>query len=87
MIVQKRQAAFTPAQIEFQQAALAAHNTGRKRHCVANLQLDDKISRSAQDYADKLAQGTAKGHSNNPDYGENLYSVGGGSAPIKSVKG
>lgn len=46
---------FTRSQRWFQQEMLLAHNRYRARHCASLLQLDDDLSRSAQFYAQQLA--------------------------------
>jgi uncharacterized protein YkwD len=65
-------AAFTPAQTKFQQEALVRHNILRARNCALPLQLDDKLSETAQAYAEYLANNNLFQHSQN-GYGENLY--------------
>ncbi|CAF3900357.1 unnamed protein product [Rotaria sordida] len=68
-----KRADFTSAQRQFQNEMLAAHNSYRARHCAQPLQLDDILSRSAQDYAQKLASANQFSHSGTPGVGENLY--------------
>ncbi len=85
--IQKRETInFTPAQRQFQQDTLDAHNSYRLLHCVPPLTLDDTISQSAQIYADHLAQINTMVHSGNQTYGENLYMTESSQA-IKTVKG
>ena len=74
LVLQKRQAANSKDQAAFQQGALAAHNSRRKFHKAGALKLDDAITKSAQEYAEKLASGLATGHDPTTEYGENLYS-------------
>ena len=71
----------------FRNEVLEAHNTYRKNHCVPKLTLDAEISAKAQKFAEVLASSNKMYHDNTTEYGENLYAVGGGSSPIKSVKG
>ncbi|CAF3322744.1 unnamed protein product [Rotaria socialis] len=61
-LLQKRQS-FTDAQRQFQKQALDAHNVYRARHCAQPLVLDDALSRSAQNYAQKLASTNSFQHS------------------------
>ncbi|CAF4252637.1 unnamed protein product, partial [Rotaria sordida] len=68
-----KRADFTSAQRQFQSEMLAAHNSYRARHCAQPLQLDDTLSHSAQDYAQKLASTNQFSHSGTPGVGENLY--------------
>ncbi len=65
---------FTNDQRRVQQEMLEWHNYYRKRHCVGALRLDDSLSRSAQNYAEKLANVIGSlVHSQTPGLGENLY--------------
>ncbi|CAF1304086.1 unnamed protein product [Rotaria sordida] len=68
-----KRADFTSAQRQFQNEMLAAHNSYRARHCAQPLQLDDTLSRPAQDYAQKLASTNQFSHSGTKGVGENLY--------------
>jgi uncharacterized protein YkwD len=77
--------AFTTAQIKFQQESLQAHNQLRARNCAPPLQLDDKLSQTAQAYAEYLASQNKFQHSNN-GYGENLYMMS-SSAPLTNLAG
>jgi len=58
---------------QFAQDALDVHNKYRRVHAAPPLQLDLKLCRHAQNYADKLASSCSFQHSGDPDYGENLY--------------
>lgn len=69
----KRGTSFTTKQLTFQKEMLAAHNGYRKKHCTPALILDDSISRSAQDFADKLIATNQFAHSNTKGLGENLW--------------
>jgi uncharacterized protein YkwD len=64
---------FTSFQREFQQEVLEAHNTYRARHCVSPLQLNDDLSRSAQNYAQYLASINRMVQNNMDDVGQSLY--------------
>ncbi len=66
---------FTTAQRNFQRQVLHAHNTYRLRHCVRSLRLDDRLSRSAQNYAQRLANMNTMVHSGIKGLGENLYTM------------
>jgi len=73
-LLQRRQTSgFTTLQRQYQQYTLAAHNRYRARHCVSPLELDDIISRSAQNYAQHLAKINQMVHSGTSGLGENLY--------------
>ncbi|CAF3603476.1 unnamed protein product [Rotaria socialis] len=78
-LLQKRQS-FTDAQRQFQKQALDAHNVYRARHCAQPLVLDDALSRSAQNYAQKLASTNSFQHSGTQGVGENLYMSSGATA-------
>jgi len=58
---------------QFAQDALDVHNKYRRVHAAPPLQLDLKLCRHAQNYANKLASSCSFQHSGDPDYGENLY--------------
>ena len=58
---------------KYQREMLDAHNVYRKRHCAPALRLDDRLSRSAQNYAEKLARMNTMVHSGITGLGENLY--------------
>jgi uncharacterized protein YkwD len=66
---------FTVAQRDFQRQVLSAHNTYRSRHCARPLRLDDRLSRSAQNYAQRLATINTMVHSGIKGLGENLYMI------------
>lgn len=86
-LFQRRQSSgFTTVQRQYQQYALEAHNRYRARHCVSPLQLDDNISRSAQNYAQYLASINRMVHSGTQGLGENLY-MKWSSAVITSISG
>lgn len=70
---QRSLSSFTKEQLKFQQQMLNAHNTYRGRHCVPPLELNNKLSVSAQNYAEYLAQVHRMEHSDNEDLGENIY--------------
>ena len=76
---------FTADQLRFQQESLASHNSLRARHCVGNLQLDNDLSRTAQAYAEFLANSNKFQHSGN-GHGENLYMMS-SSAVLSNVPG
>nr|ACD54644.1 cysteine-rich secretory protein-2-like protein [Adineta vaga] len=65
---------------------LKSHNTYRARHCVPSLQLDNALSRSAQDYANKLARMNQMVHSRTPNVGENLWMMS-SSAKLNNIDG
>ncbi len=73
LLQQRQTSGFTTAQSQYQKYALEAHNRHRARHCVSPLQLDDSISRSAQNYAQYLANINQMVHSGTSGVGENLY--------------
>lgn len=86
-LLQRRQSSgFTTGQRQYQQYALEAHNKYRARHCVSPLQLDDSISRSAQNYAEYLASINRMIHSGAKGLGENLF-MKWSSAVITSISG
>jgi CRISPR/Cas system-associated endoribonuclease Cas2 len=86
-LLQRRQTSgFTTGQRQYQQYALEAHNEHRARHCVSPLELDDIISRSAQNYAQHLAKINQMVHSGTSGLGENLY-MQWSSVVIKTIKG
>jgi uncharacterized protein YkwD len=71
----RKSPSFTTAQHEFQNQMLKEHNTYRSRHCVPPLRLDDDISRSAQKYAEYLANTNKFEYSDAPDVGENIFKM------------
>jgi len=60
---------------EFEKVFLTAHNKYRAVHSASGLILDPTISAVAQQFAEKLLAQNALFHSQNPNYGENLYAV------------
>ncbi|CAF1078102.1 unnamed protein product [Adineta ricciae] len=64
---------FTTEQRQVQHQLLADHNAYRAAHCAPALKLDDKLSRSAQEYAEELARTNTFEHSTLTDLGENLF--------------
>ena len=66
---------FTAVQRKFQREMLNAHNSYRSRHCARSLRLDDNLSRSAQNYAQRLANMNTMVHSGIKGLGENLYTM------------
>ncbi|CAF1298782.1 unnamed protein product [Adineta steineri] len=84
--LERRMQSFTPAQKKFQREMLDAHNTNRSHHCTKSLQLDDRLSRSAQDYAQRLANLNKMVHSGTKGLGENLYMMS-SSDKIANVNG
>jgi uncharacterized protein YkwD len=79
---------FTAAQSAWQMEALNSHNSFRARHRVPPLELDDAISREAQDYADYLAKNNLFQHSTDRDgLGENLYGMGGSASVMDNHLG
>ncbi|CAF1318719.1 unnamed protein product [Rotaria sordida] len=64
---------FTSDQRQFQNETLSAHHFYRARHCAQPLQLNDTLSRSAQDFAQQLADTNQFHHSGTEGVGENLY--------------
>jgi uncharacterized protein YkwD len=61
--------------MDFQTDCLTAHNEYRKRHGVPPLKLDKEICKVAQNWANHLISRNVLQHSNNKDYGENLFSM------------
>jgi uncharacterized protein YkwD len=77
---------FDDEQQQFQQQMLEAHNKYRSHHCVSSLQLDDDLSRSAQKYAEHLADIGELVHSGTENTGENLWMMG-SSAALGNING
>jgi len=77
---------FTPEQRQYQQQMLDSTNKYRARHCVPPLVPDDDLNRSAQNYAQTLADADKFEHSHTPGLGENLW-MSMSSAPIDTVSG
>lgn len=59
--------------IQFGKEMLQFHNNYRKRHCVSALEFDEKLTASAQAYAEKIANTSVFEHSKTPNVGENLW--------------
>jgi len=57
----------------FEEDALKKHNEYRRKHGCPPLKLDKKLSKYAQEWADKLAKENRFDHRPNNEYGENLY--------------
>lgn len=66
---------FTNAQRKMQEQMLKEHNAYRALHCTPPLELDDELSRSAQEYAQKLAKSNNFDHSDMEELGENLFKM------------
>lgn len=64
---------------------LAAHNAVRARVGVGPLAWSDQLAAFAQDWANGLAAKSALVHSQNPNYGENLYDISGALATPADV--
>ena len=77
---------FTSAQQKFQSEMLNAHNNYRARHCARALHLDPSLTRSAQNYAQKLAKINTMVHSGTKGVGENLYMMS-SSGKITTIDG
>lgn len=71
---------------DFQKECLKAHNEYRQRHGVAPLTLNKEICKISQAWADNLAKRKTLEHSNNNDYGENIFCVS-SSDPNLSITG
>lgn len=67
-ILSRQMKNFTSAQRKFQRAMLNVHNNYRSRHCARPFQLDDNLSRSAQNYAQRLAKINTMVHGGIKDY-------------------
>lgn len=61
--------------MDFQLECLQAHNELRKLHGVPPLKLNKEICRVCQEWANNLIKKGVFKHSQNPDYGENLFSM------------
>ena len=77
---------FTADQLDVQNQVLKSHNDYRAKHCAQALALDDKLSLSAQKYAESLARENKFDHSEGADYGENLF-MKSSSKDIKNFNG
>jgi uncharacterized protein YkwD len=64
---------FTSSQRRFQKEVLRAHNKYRARHCAQPLRLDDNLSRSAQNYAERLASTNGMSQSDTSGAGQNIF--------------
>lgn len=71
---------------DFQKECLKAHNEYRQKHGVAPLTLNKEICKISQAWADNLAKRKTLEHSNNDDYGENIFCVS-SSDPNLSITG
>ena len=73
---------------EFQTTCLKAHNECRARHGVGPLQLDEKLSKYALEWATKLLREKKVYHRTEGLYGENIYMSSGvfvdGGFPVKT---
>lgn len=61
--------------MEFQQQCLKTHNEYRQKHGVPPLKLSKELCTHAQNHANFLIKRSALSHSNNPNYGENIYAI------------
>lgn len=61
--------------MDFQNECLHAHNEHRKKHGVPPLKLNREICRFSQEWANYLIKKGVLQHSNNKDYGENLFCI------------
>lgn len=59
--------------MDFQQECLRAHNEYRRKHGVPPLKLDKEMCKFSQQWADSLIKRDVLQHSNNREYGENLF--------------
>jgi len=75
LIHRRKSSRFTSAQRQVQKHVLKLHNTYRSRHCTPHLVLDDDINRSAQKYAEYLAETNTFEHSDLLEVGENLFKM------------
>jgi pathogenesis-related protein 1 len=64
---------------------LAAHNSVRSRHGVPPLRWSDELARYAQKWANSLIARGEFSHHRNPQYGENLFEILGGSMTAHEV--
>jgi uncharacterized protein YkwD len=67
------------------QQIVAAHNSVRARHGVPPLRWSDELARYAQKWANTLIARGEFSHHRNPQYGENLFEISGGSATAHDV--
>ncbi|XP_072399922.1 uncharacterized protein [Diabrotica undecimpunctata] len=63
------------SKMDFQQECLQAHNEYRLKHGVPPLKLNKEMCRVSQDWANNLIKKSVLKHSNNRDYGENLFCI------------
>ncbi|XP_018569850.1 uncharacterized protein LOC108909884 isoform X3 [Anoplophora glabripennis] len=61
--------------MEFQIECLQAHNEYRRKHGVPPLRLNKEMCRLSQDWANHLIKKNVLQHSNNREYGENLFCI------------
>lgn len=61
--------------MDFQNECLQAHNEFRKKHGVPPLRLSREMCRFSQEWANSLIKKGVLNHSNNKDYGENLFCI------------
>lgn len=61
--------------MDFQHECLQAHNEYRLRHGVPPLKLNKEMCKVSQDWANNLIKKSVLQHSNNRDYGENLFCI------------
>lgn len=72
--------------MEFQTECLRAHNEYRQRHGVAPLKLSKEMCAFSQKWANTLIKRSTLEHSNNQDYGENIFCISSNN-PNFSIKG
>ncbi|KAJ8973072.1 hypothetical protein NQ317_002287 [Molorchus minor] len=61
--------------MDFQLECLQAHNEYRKKHGVPPLKLNKEMCRVSQEWANRLIRTNVLQHSNNREYGENLFCI------------
>ena len=76
-----------PSPASIAQAMLDAHNAIRARVGVPPLVWSDQLAQVAQDWANHLIATGSFGHRPNNRYGENVYSISGGTASPAQVVG
>jgi len=67
------------------QEIVAAHNSVRARHDLPPLRWSDELARYAQNWANALIARDDFRPRSNPQYGENLFEISGGSATAHDV--